>query len=282
MKQEKLPCNKQLMWYNTSGDKMDRGNIEKIAQSPEDKVLLAKLWDKITAGFRKNIMASTCFLSPRELNLAKFLFGQPEGLHTFGGYPDAERMMLIYLPEYLDESAYYDEDSPVVCLRAVFYEGDTPSHRDFLGALMGSGIAREAVGDICVSKGSCDFFVTAEMAPYILQNLTGAGRTKLRLARIPLDQVQVPEPEVKQIKDTVASLRLDSIISSGFRIGRSLAAQHICAGKAAIDGLPCEKPDKTVDEGAKISVRGLGKIKLQQVNGQTKKGRISVVIDRYV
>lgn len=261
---------------------MDRGNIEKIAQNPEDKVLLAKLWDKITAGMRKNIAANTCFLSPRELNMAKFLFGEQEGLYCFGGYEDAERKMLVYLPEYLEESALYEEDSPVICLRAVFYEGDTPSHRDFLGALMGAGIARETVGDICVGKGSCDFFVTQEIAPYILQNLIGAGRTKLRLTQIPLDQVQVPEAEVKQIKDTVASLRLDSIISSGFRIGRSLAAQHICAGKAAIDGLPCEKPDKAVEEGAKISVRGLGKIKLQSVNGQTKKGRISVVIDRYV
>ena len=261
---------------------MDRGNIEKIAQSPEDKVLLAKLWDKITAGMRKNIIASTCFLSQREQNLARFLFGQQEGLHFSGGYGEAERKMLVYLPEYLDETALNEEDSPLVCLRAVFYEGDTPTHRDFLGALMGAGIARETVGDICVGSGSCDFFVTAEIAPYILQNLTGAGRTKLRLSKIPLDQVQIPEPEIKQIRDTVASLRLDSIISSGFRIGRSMAAQHISAGKAAIDGLPCEKPDKPVGEGAKVSVRGLGKIKLQKVNGQTKKGRISVVIDRYV
>ena len=86
----------------------------------------------------------------------------------------------------------------------------------------------------------------------------------------------------KEIHDTVASLRLDSIISSGFRIGRSLAAQHIAAGRVAINGLPCTKSDKTVSEGDKISVRGLGKIKLAQVNGTTKKGRISVLIHRYV
>ena len=61
-----------------------------------------------------------------------------------------------------------------------------------------------------------------------------------------------------------------------------LMLQYITAGKAAIDGLPCEKPDKTVSEGMKISVRGLGKIKLAQVNGKTKKDRISVVIHRYV
>ena len=80
----------------------------------------------------------------------------------------------------------------------------------------------------------------------------------------------------------MASLRLDSIIASGFRIGRSLAAQYITTGKAAIDGLPCEKPDKAVTEGTKISVQGLGKIKLQTVGGKTKKDRISVVIHRYV
>lgn len=270
------------MWYNTPGDTMDRSNIDKIARTPEDKVLLAKVWDKIQAGIRKNIMTNTGFLSLRELDMTRYLFGNLEGLHAFGGYPEAERQMLIYLPDYLDESALTAEGAPLVCLRATFYEGDSPSHRDFLGALMGAGIARETVGDICVSKSSCDFFVTEEIAPYILQNFTGAGRTRLHLEPIPMDQVSVPEPEVKQIKDTLASLRLDSVISAGFRVGRSQAAQYVTTGRAAIDGLPCEKPDKAVEEGARISVRGLGKIKLKSVNGQTKKGRISVVIDRYV
>ena len=261
---------------------MDRNNIDKIAKTPEDRVLLAKVWDKIGAGLRKNIPANTCFLSPRELEMTRYLFGNMEGLFQFGGYEEAERKMLVYLPEYLEESSLYEEDSPMVCLRATFYDGDSPSHRDFLGALMGAGISRESVGDICVGKGYCDFFVTAEMAPFVLQNFVSAGRTKLRLEAIALNEVAVAEPETKEIRDTLASLRLDSVISAGFRMGRSAAAQYVTAGKAAIDGLPCEKPDRAVTEGAKISVRGLGKIKLKSVNGQTKKGRISVVIDRYV
>ena len=261
---------------------MQRSNIEKIAQNNEDKMLLAKIWDKINAGMQRSIPANTAFLAPREQQMAQYLFGQQEGLVFFGGYEDSERRMLIYLPEYLDKEYLNGEDSPLVCLRATFYEGDTPTHRDFLGALMGSGINRECIGEICVGSGCCDFFVTAEIAPSLLQNFTSAGRTKLRLAAIPLLEAAIPEPEVKEIRDTLASLRLDSVISSGFRIGRSLASQHISAGKAAIDGLPCEKPDKAVSEGAKISVRGLGKIRLTTVNGQTKKGRISVVIHRYV
>ena len=261
---------------------MNRSNIDKIARTPEDKVLLAKVWDKIHGGMDRNIIANTCFLTLRELDMTRYLFGDMAGLVSFGGYSEAERQMLVYLPEYLDETAITGEDSPVVCIQANFYPGDNLTHRDILGALMGMGIARETIGDIYVGSGLCNFFVTAEIAPFILQNFSSAGRTKLHLASIPLSQVQIAEPETTQIKDTLASLRLDSVIATGFRIGRTLAAQHITAGKATVDGLPCEKPDKPVDAGSRISVRGLGKIKLTAVNGQTKKGRISVVIDRYV
>ena len=261
---------------------MDRSNIERIAQTNEDKLLLAKLWDKINAGMNRCVVANSAFLSPRELHMARFLFGQPEGLLEFGGYPDAERKMLIYLPDYLEETYLVSEDSPVICLRATFYEGDSPSHRDFLGALLGCGVSRESIGDICVSKGSCDFFATAEIAPYLLQNFSSAGRVKLHIHAISLKEVVVPEPEIREVKDTLSSVRLDSVIASGFSIARSLSAQYISGGKASIDGLPCEKPDKSVSEGSKISVRGLGKIELHKINGQTKKGRISVIIHRYV
>jgi RNA-binding protein YlmH len=259
---------------------MNRDNIDKIAHNPEDRILLAKLWDKIGGGIRRNIPSNTGFLSPRELDMARYLFGEAEGLVTFGGYEGAQRQMLCYFPDYLEPD--FSEDAPMVCLRAEFYEKEDLSHRDFLGALMGFGISRESVGDICVGSGSCDFFVTDEVAPSLLQSFYEVGRVKIRLSQIPLAEAKIPEPEVKELRDTLASLRLDSVISSGFRIGRSLACSYIGSGKAAINGLPCEKADKQVAEGAEISVRGLGKIKLYSVNGQTKKGRISVVIHRYV
>ncbi len=261
---------------------MDRSNIEKIAHTPEERMLLAKVWDKINTGLRKNIPASTAFLSPRELEMTRFLFGDLPGLYAIGGYEEAERRMLVYLPEYLEADFLEGDDSPLVCLRATYYENDTLTHRDFLGSLMGAGIGRECVGDICVGQGSCDFFVTEEIAPYLLQNFTSAGRTKIRLTRIPLSQARIPEPEVRLVKDTLASLRLDNLISAGFQISRGLAAQYISAGKAAVDSHPCEKADKAVAVGVKVSVRGLGKIKLVSTGSETKKGRIPVVIHRYI
>ncbi len=261
--------------------KLDRSNIDKIAQNQEDRILLAKLWDKINGGIRRNIPANTGFLSPREQEMARFLFGDAPGLCYFGGYPDAERKMLCYIPDYLDEETFF-LDGPILCLRAVFHEGDTLSHRDFLGALMGAGIARETVGDICVDTGSCDFFVTEEIARYVESTLISAGRTKLRISTIPLCDAKIPTAQFRIINDTLASLRLDSVISAGFRISRGAASQHIVAGSCAINGLPCQKPDKLIQQGDKISMRGSGKILLASVNGQTKKGRISVEIHRYI
>jgi RNA-binding protein YlmH len=261
---------------------MDRNNIDKIAQNSEDKLLLAKLWDKIQPGIRRDIPANTGFLSPREQELARLLFGNVPGLITFGGYADAERKMLVYLPEYLSEDTLMEESSPIVCLRASFYHTESPTHRDFLGALMGCGIRRECIGDICVGENSCDFFVTEEISAYLLEQFNSAGRVKLKLSAVALAEANIPLPEFAELRDTVASLRLDSVIASGFRIGRNLAYDAILAGKAAIDGLPCEKPDRQVSEGSKISLRGYGKMKLESVGGQTKKGRISVVIHRYI
>lgn len=81
---------------------------------------------------------------------------------------------------------------------------------------MGCGIKRETVGDIYVSEGSCDFLVTREILPYLLQNFLSAGRTKLHVEQLPIDQIRVPEQKVKAVRDTVSSLRLDGVVSSGF------------------------------------------------------------------
>lgn len=174
-----------------------------------------------------------------------------------------------------------DSDSPVACLRANFFKEETPTHRDFLGALIGSGITRESVGDILVGDGACDFLVTQTVAPWLLENFRNAGRTALKLTQIPLSMLSVPEQKYEEFSDTVASVRLDCIVSAGFRISRAAATDYILQGKTSVDALICVKPDRTITEGAKLSVRGLGKIQLAHVGGTSKKGRIFITIRRY-
>lgn len=258
-----------------------RQRIEQLSESDDDKILLARAYDRLSGAEQKNIPAATCFLSQREQALVqKLLSGMP--LHRFGGSAAAERAVCCYVPDYFEADDWLrGDDGPICALRATFFQGDALSHRDFLGALMGSGIKRETVGDIYVGHGSCDFLVTREILPYVQSSFESAGRTKLRMEEIALEDVQVPEAKKREIRDTVATLRFDSIVSTGFSISRGKAADFISAGKASLNGLVCDKPDKAVSQGDGIAVRGLGKIELTAVGGTTKKGRLSVTVSRY-
>ncbi len=254
--------------------------IAKVAENEEDRLLFARIYDRLTLAEQKNIPGVTCFLSPREQVLTKRMLPGLE-LHFFGGAAEAERAVCCWLPDYLEDSWLAEEDSPIAAVRATYFEKDALTHRDFLGSLMGSGIKRETVGDIYVGTGTCDFLVTREILPYVLDNLTSAGRTKLHVERIALEQLAVPAVTVKEIRDTVSSLRLDSIVGSGFCMARGKASALIEAGKVSLNDLPCLKPDKLLTEGDKISARGFGKLVLTQVGGRTKKDRISIYMEKY-
>ena len=89
-------------------------------------------------------------------------------------------------------------------------------------------------------------------------------------------------PEVKTIRDTVATLRLDAVAASGFSVGRSKAASLIQSGKLQLNHRECLKPDKLVEEEDVLSCRGLGKCVVKEVLGESRKGRIMLLLERYV
>lgn len=257
--------------------------ISSIAETSEDLVRLARIYDKISAGQRKNIPASTCFLSGREQVMAELLIRRAgmEECHFFGGFEGAERKVLCYIPDYYTPDEYFlSEDSPVTAIRAHISAYDSLTHRDFLGSLMGQGIKREVLGDLLVKKGTCDILVLREMQKYLLDNLFSVGRAKVTVSPISLHELEAPEQKVKVINDTVASLRLDSIVSSGFQLGRSKASAYITGGKTEVNHVLALKPDKMIEEGDRISVRGLGKISLKEVRGNTKKGRVAITVEK--
>ena len=260
-------------------DKQDK--IRFLAETDDDRILLARVYDKLTAGVRKGIPAFTAFLTPREQAMVQSLLDFLP-VHFFGGREGAERAMCCYLPEYLSEQDLLDDEfTPICAVRASFYHEDSLSHRDVLGALMGMGIKRETVGDIYVSDNFCDFFVTREILSYILSQMESAGRTHLRLERISLSDVVVPQEMTREIKTTVSSLRLDSVLGAGFGLPRSKAVQAVEAGRVFLNDKCVYKADKLVTQGDKITLRGQGKLFLQNVGGKTRKDRLSIIICRF-
>lgn len=254
--------------------------IAKTAQDPEDRLLLARIWDKYEQKERRNAPAATVFLSPRERQLARALLnaaGVRDGFVFDGGYEEAERKVLVFLPDWAE-----DAGEELVFLRAAFHGEESLNHRDILGSLMGLGVARERVGDILVSPHSADIVAAPGLRDFFLREWDQAGRVRLTVTEIARGALLVPQAQVKVIRDTVSSLRLDAVVSSAFSISRGRAAELIAAGRVNLEHVPCLKPDKPVGEGAVITVRGLGKARVALVGGLTKKGRIGVTIERYL
>ena len=151
-----------------------------------------------------------------------------------------------------------------------------------LGSLMGMGIVREKLGDILVGPDSADLVVLDSVADFLLQSWTSAGRAKLTVKEIDPAHIHIPQVQCQEVRDTVSSLRLDAVVSSGFKMARGKAADLITSGRVQVNWRECTKPDKLLSAGDTVSARGFGKFELTEVGGVTKKGRTAIVLKRYV
>ena len=255
--------------------------ITRTAQEPEDRLLLARVWDKYEQTERRSIPSATVFLSPREQRLAQAMLnaaGIRTGYVFDGGCGEAERKILVFLPAWMEEPA----GDELVFLRAAFHGEESLTHRDILGSLMGLGVTRERVGDILVSPHSADIVAAPSLRDFFLREWTQAGRVKLTVTEIGREELRLPQAQVKVIRDTVPSLRLDAVAAAAFSMSRGRAAELIATGKVNLDHVPCLKGDKPVAEGAVLTARGFGKAKLTQVGGLSKKGRVGITVERYL
>jgi RNA-binding protein YlmH len=96
-----------------------------------------------------------------------------------------------------------------------------------------------------------------------------------------LDDLPTRAENLAEKTDTVASLRLDAVLCAAFGLSRGRAAGFIEAARVSLNHEPCFSPAKEVAGGAVIAVRGLGRAKLLEIGGVSKKGRIFVRIGIY-
>ena len=250
----------------------------------EDRMFLASVEDKFRQCAGQYRMTYTGFLDLRARSLAEKLCreltrGDDGVRYGFsGGYDDAERVLAFFLPDYMEEP-----ELPLAVIRAKAPSaGRKLTHRDYLGSLTGLGIKREMIGDILVNDAGADIIIMDDIEDFLLMNYSQAGRVSLELSALPLSELSIPEARTMMIKDTVASLRLDNVISSAFKLSRAKASEAIRSGLVFVNGLQAEKTDMKIDEGDKLVLRGKGKAYLREVGNQTRKDRTYVLIERYI
>lgn len=158
-----------------------------------DDQLLPRLRDLAGRCANKNIPCATFFLTPAEQAEAiEYGRSLPVRPSFFGGYPEAERRLACFLPDYLTEETF----DPSQFITAVHASApfSSLSHRDFLGSLMGLGIERQCVGDIIVKDQDCWFFLTCAIASHVLDSMVKVGRGGVSLEEISLDDAPPSRP----------------------------------------------------------------------------------------
>jgi RNA-binding protein YlmH len=254
-----------------------------ITKQDDDKWFLAHISDLADQAARGGYAAFSDFLDDHQRGLLSQLEGRlPSCLALFGGYPDAERVIAVLYPDYLQDSVEDMAAGEIAVLKISpadrrFLKRPL-EHRDYLGAVMGTGIKREKTGDLLTKDSSGYLLVKDEIADYLIDNLASVGPAVVSVERIGADQLPPPEKGVESVV-SVASMRIDTLVSHGFRMGRGEAVKLISQGLVTRNGLAVTKADSKGAVGDRISARGHGKMKILEDRGLSRSGRLQLKIE---
>ncbi len=259
----------------------DREKIIRYYQASGEGELAAKLLDLAEAALRNRRYKVTEFLDPYGYSIAETIGAHYERLKLVasGGYDGAERVKAVFINEEF-------RGTPDVAVEAVSVTWDERyyqiTHRDVLGALMALGIKREIIGDIIMCGHGCQIIIDLSFLNFLMQNFGKIGAAPISITQLKIADIAPREEKVKVIKTTVASLRLDVIAAAGFGTSRSRMSEEIVAGKLKVNWQEAKNSAQSIKENDVISMRGRGRVEVCEVLGQTRKGRMSIVLKRFM
>lgn len=254
----------------------------------EETLLRKRFVELSNTAYQRGIITCSDFLNLNELNILhttpKDLFPIP--YKTFGGYAYSERQMAAFLPD----AFLYMEESEIQNLYPIRIVKITPvhvkfaeelGHRDYLGALLNLGIERSKLGDILVQEKSAYVFVNETLADFIVSELVKVRHT-IVLPQIVESAEFIYEPKFEIVKGTVASVRLDSLLSLAYNSSRSKLTGLIEGARVYVNGKLITSNAYHIKDNDIISVRGMGRFQFRQIVSETKKGRYYVELYKYI
>ena len=246
----------------------------------EDRQLVARLGDMLYACEKGSSPRYTAFLDERQCALLSSELKRLGFVNClfWGGYEGAGRKILCVCNEF-DEPL--TENFPIRFISIRYRKADKLVHRDFLGAIMSCMVKREAIGDIIISDGHAQVPVLASVCDMLLNELDKIGSVGVKLDVS--DGITVcPVQEFENISGTVASMRLDAVVSLAIGKSREKTAALIKAQGVDVNFFKSFSPSDTIAEGDIFSVRGCGKYIVDKNSGISKKGRFRITVKKYI
>lgn len=271
---------------------MNKVNELSKLQKNEEKLLIAKVLDKVKFCNEKNKFQNTSFLDLAEqitvnktLNLRKI-----KNYELFGGYEKAERKILILYPQQHLENieniedykkSIYNEIMSVIRIKLPKEQFGKYEHRTYLGALIKLGIKREKIGDISVKNNGADIIISKEIESYIqnsIKNLTRFQKASVEVVLIEKFEYIKTKKEIFNIN--VTSMRLDCIVAELARCSRNDANKIIQQERVFVNFKEELISSKKIQPDTYITIRGKGRFKIKEIIGETRSGRLTVEIEK--
>lgn len=253
---------------------------EQLLKGVENRETIARIIDQAEQAIKTWEIVTGDFLSPPEWIEAQQVFSKLTEVQLlgWGGYAQAERQRLAIARSDLPL------DTSLIPLAALEIAGnflfDSASHRDFLGALLGTGLVRDKVGDVIVlGERGAQVLVVPELVPFLEMSLTQVRSVPVKTRAIDLSDLRVQAPKLKEMTTVEASLRLDAIASAGFGMSRSKMVDLITSGDVRVNWKSVTQASYQVRENDLIAIRGKGRLSVGEV-AVTKKERYRVQLKR--
>lgn len=242
-------------------------------------MFLSRLEDLARAAEKYKSSQFTKFVSPHErVVFEQFLPASPfVSAMAWGGAQDCERCIIGFFPDFIEpcEALF-----PISALR--IKAAGEPGHREVLGSVLGMGIERNLLGDIYPEPEGAVLFCLDSISEFIRLNLSRIGRQRAHVEETEASALILAPRQTKEISGAVSSLRLDGVLSMAAGRSRAKTQEMIAAGRVEVNWTAEENPSCILKEGDMLSVRGFGRMRLAAVLGETKKGRIRIVIKQYI
>lgn len=253
----------------------------------EEQYIKKRMVDLSRRASEKGIVAFSNFLNLNELHILHQASGELySSFQLSGGYGQAERQMVAFLPDALCYAWQYPIDAVRITPCAPKF-AENLTHRDILGALMNLGLKREMLGDILLSgSGTSQPFCEAtilcvdSISGYIVENCVRIRHTAVACQKIPIADFYY-EPTLTEKESAVSSFRLDTVIADICKLPRSAAQKIICDGNAFVNARKIQQNGYQCQDGDILSVRHYGKFQIASTNRQTRKGKLKYIIRTY-
>lgn len=271
--------------------------MDKVAQltklqKDEEKILIAKVLDKLKLVYSKNRFENTQFLDLSQKRLVQdILIKRKEtNYEFFGGFKEAERTALfLFSNDFINlndentseinkrKNKIYEQVISVISIKLPKELYGTFGHKNYLGAIIKLGVKREKIGDILVRNDGADIIILKEIENFLFNNLNTLTRfQKSKIEIKSIEEITYIEKEKKVFKINVPSMRLDAIVGELAKISRNDANTFIEQERVFINFKEELRNSKEVKENDIITIRGKGRYTINKILGESKSKRINI------